>query len=58
MIHIEREITEQEYNKALTEGPYSLISDSIKMGYGAYGARVCEKDGTYVLEYDRGDSCD
>jgi len=58
MTHIEREITKDEYEQALEQGPYALISQSTICGYGAYGARVKEADGHYYLEYDRGDSCD
>ena len=58
MTHIEREITKTEYEQALEQGPYALISQSIICGYGAYGARVKEADGHYYLEYYRGDSCD
>lgn len=54
------EIDKESYDKALTDpsGAYCLISDSIKMGYGCYGARVKESDGHYYLSYSRGDSCD
>ena len=58
MTHIEREITKEEYEQALEQGPYTLISQSTICGYGAYGARVKKVDGHYYLEYDRGDSCD
>ena len=58
MTHIEREITKEEYDKALEQGPHCLISPSTIMGYGVYDARVKQKDDTYILEYDRGDSCD
>ena len=58
MTHIEREITKTEYEQALEQGPYTLISQSTIMGYGAYGARVKEVDGHYYLSYSRGDSCD
>ena len=54
MTHIEREITKTEYEQALEQGPYTLISQSTIMGYGAYGARVKKVDGHYYLEYDRG----
>ena len=58
MVDIEYEITKEKYDKALAEGPESIISDSILMGYGCYGARVFEKNGRFYLKYSRGDSCD
>lgn len=58
MVDVRREITKEEYEKALKEGPYSIIPDSIVMGYGAYSASVTEVNGTYYLSYSRGDSCD
>ena len=58
MTHIEREITKTEYEQALEQGPHCLISESVICGYGCYGARVKQKDDKYILEYDRGDSCD
>ena len=50
-------ISKEDYEKALKDGAYSLIGDYIKMGYGAYNAKVFESDGNYFLSYDRGDSC-
>ena len=58
MIDVNREISKEEYNKAMDESAYVLIDDSVKMGYGAYGAQVYEKDGKYYLYYRRGNSCD
>lgn len=58
MVHIEREITKEEYDKAKAEGASVLIDDSVKMGYGLYGCDVIEKDGAYILRYDRGNTCD
>lgn len=58
MKQVTYEITKEEYNKALSEGPTSIISDSIVMGYGVYGAAVTEANGKYYLSYERGDSCD
>ena len=58
MKHFSFQISKEDYEKALKEGPYSIINDGIKMGYGIYGAEVTEVDGQYYLAYDRGDSCD
>jgi hypothetical protein len=58
MVSVKHEITKEEYEKAQAEGVYSIIPDSIAMGYGCYGASVSEHDGKYYLFYDRGDSCD
>lgn len=58
MMQVMYEIPKEEYEKALKEGPYSIINDGIKMGYGVYGAKVTEVNGKYYLAYDRGDSCD
>lgn len=58
MTHKEIEITKEEYEKALKGSPYDLIDDSIKMGYGVYGASVVENSGKHFLIYDRGSSCD
>ena len=52
------EISKEDYEKALKEGAYCLISESIICGYGAYGARVNQIEGKYYLSYMRGDSCD
>ena len=58
MVDVKRQITKEEYEKALKEGPYSLISDAIKMGYGACSAAVTEVNGEYYLTYSRYESCD
>lgn len=58
MVDIEREITKENYEKAKAEGPESIISMDILMGYGCYGAKVFEKDGKFYLQYTRGNSCD
>lgn len=58
MVSVKREITEEEYKKALEEGPRSIVSESVIMGYGCYGATVSEHDGKFYLSYERGDSCD
>lgn len=58
MKSIKIEISFEQYQKAIDESPYSLLPDSIVMGYGAYGAKVKEDDGRYFLYYEMGDSCD
>ena len=58
MIPVKREITKEEYELSKTKGPYFLIPDYIKWGYGAYGAITKEEDGKYFLMYDRGETCD
>jgi hypothetical protein len=60
MTDVKKEITKEEYEKAMEseDGAYCLISDSVKMGYGAYSARVFEKDGKYYLSFRMGSSCD
>lgn len=58
MIDVTYEIDKDLYEQAQKDGAYTLISNSIKMGYGCYGARVSEKDGHYYLSYSRGESCD
>lgn len=57
MNDVKRELTKEEYEKGKIN-PYYLISDNIKMGYGAYGAEVHEEDGKYYLTFSMGDSCD
>lgn len=52
------EISKEDYEKSKEKGAASLISDSIKMGYGLYMCRTYEANGRYYLDYDRGDSCD
>ncbi len=52
------EISKEEYDKAIKEGPDSIISDSVHMGYGVYSSSVTESDGKYYLTYERGSSCD
>ena len=58
MKEVTREITKEEYDIAQEKGPYGLIDDAIKIGYGAYYARTYEKDGSYFLKFEMGDSCD
>ena len=58
MVSVTYEITEEEYKKAQEEGPRSIVSESVIMGYGCYGAAVSEHDGKFYLSYERGDSCD
>lgn len=58
MVDVCYEISKEDYEKAQEKNAYVLISDSIKMGYGCYGAEVKEADGHYYLTYSRGNSCD
>ena len=58
MVEVLYEISKEEYEKAKEKSAYAIISDSIKMGYGAYCAAVFERDGKYYLRYDKGSSCD
>lgn len=58
MVDVTYEISQEKYEKAKAEGPESIISDSILMGYGCYGAKVYEANGKYYLTYTRGNSCD
>lgn len=55
---VKRKITKEEFDQAKKKGAYSLISETIIMGYGVYGAKVEEEDGEYFLEFEMGDSCD
>ena len=57
-VRVNYEISKEDYEKALKEGPYSIIGEGIQMGYGAWGARVSQVDGKYYLSYTRGSSCD
>lgn len=57
-VDVTYEISKEEYDKALTEGPESIIGDAVKMGYGVYRSSVSEADGKYFLTYTRGSSCD
>lgn len=58
MVKVCFEISKDDFEKAKEHGAYSLIGESIIMGYGAYCAEVKEIDGKYYLSYERGDSCD
>lgn len=58
MVHVTREISKEEYQKALEHGPKSLLSEAIICGYGCYGAEVKEVEGKYYLSYSRGETCD
>lgn len=58
MTEIKREITEEEYRKAIETSPDLLIPEYIHMGYGVYGASVSIEGDKYYLNYSRGDSCD
>lgn len=52
------EISKEDYDKAIKEGPDSIIGESIHMGYGVYSSSVTEADGKYYLTYERGSFCD
>ena len=58
MTEVLYEISKEEYEKAQEKSAYAIISDSIKMGYGCYGAAVYEIEGKYYLRYEKGSSCD
>lgn len=60
MVNVCYEISKEEYEKALLEGPYSIMSEAVINGYGAYCAKVwkSETEDKYYLSYSRGDSCD
>lgn len=58
MVSVNYEISKEDYEKAQEKGPYSIIGDDVKIGYGCYGAKVFEIDGHYYLTYERGNSCD
>lgn len=58
MVDVKREITKEEYEIALKEGPTSIIPENIVLGYGVYSAHVTEVNGVYYLSYSRGESCD
>ena len=57
MVHIEYEISKEDYEKA-KDNPLAIISETVIMGYGCYCPKVYEDNGKYYLSYDRGDSCD
>ena len=57
-VKVTYEISKEDYDKAIKEGPDSIISESVHMGYGVYGSSVTEADGRYYLTYQRGASCD
>jgi len=64
MVEVEKEITKAEYDEIQATKTFSSeflhknIGDTVIMGYGLYGTKVYEKDGKYILWYERGDSCD
>ena len=58
MVDVSFEISKDDYDKAQKDGPYSIISEAVICGYGAYGAKVTEVEGKYYLSYSRGNSCD
>lgn len=58
MTEIKREITEEEYRKAIETSPDLLIPEYIHMGYGVYGSSVSIEGDKYYLTYTMGDSCD
>lgn len=58
MIDVSYEISKEEYEKAQKNGPYSIISEAVICGYGAYGAKVSQVEDKYYLSYSRGNSCD
>lgn len=55
---VQREIKKEDYEKAKEQGASALVSDYLKMAYGACGARVWEDNGSYYLTFDMAESCD
>ena len=65
IVYSGREISKEEYDrlKELSAGELNAIvesnlSDTIRWGYGYYGSKVLEDNGTYYLEMKIGSSCD
>lgn len=58
MKRYEKVITDEDVERAKTEGINCLFSDNLLYGYGVYGAHIVEKDGKHILVYELGDSCD
>lgn len=58
MVNVTYEIPKEEYEKAQKDGPYSIISEAVICGYGAYDAKVSQVEDKYYLSYSRGNSCD
>ena len=60
------DITEEQYAEAekktffymADEDKSKLFPISILCGYGLYNCFVSEKDGKYICNWERGDSCD
>ena len=57
-VHICMPIPKEDYDKALAEGPESIINEGILFGYGVHRAKVEQIDDKYYLSYDRHTSCD
>ena len=56
---IERELTEEQYRKAVEEGDARGIwTQSEVCGYGVYSEHFYERDGKYYVSFRLGSSCD
>ena len=57
------EITKEIYDRSVNgriakEDEMEVFGMDIICGYGLYGNKVFEKDGSYFVTFMRGDSCD
>ena len=65
MIYKERKITKTIYDNAMQNHGYiqkkdynKIFSISEILGYGIYGAKAYENNGTYYCRFYRGETCD
>lgn len=65
MIRCQREITKEQYDRAIRNGGVitradrqEIFSDAERYGYGIYGASAFQEDGKYMVSYSRGETCD
>lgn len=65
MINCEREITKEQYERAMANNRYITDDDSLDVftitelrGYGVYGDQVFQREGKFFVRYKTGDICD
>lgn len=59
MKQLHKEITEEQYQKAVTEHIYDgIFTVQEECGYGVYNKHFYQEKGKYFVRYELGSSCD
>ena len=65
MIRCQREITKEQYDRAIQNGGLiddidrrDIFTESERYGYGIYSPMAFTQDGKYMVAYFRGNTCD